>query len=128
MCYKICNFDVEAQAYVEAWAASKTKNELFELLDQSDVWSQRRNRLGNRYSMGYYRMVDSQNWGGRRSRLNITNIEANPNHYTTWQMARYMHKALQRKGVLLPAWMSKDYHCVDNTLPLNMRLNKMLAS
>lgn len=129
MCYKICNFDVEAQAYVEAWSNSKTKNELFELLEQSDVWSARRTRLGNRFTMNLKR------WENPHLPLSvcrkytwITNIEGNPNHYTTWQMAKYMHKALQRKGVLLPAWMSKDYHCVDNTLPLNMRLNKMLAS
>lgn len=126
MCYKICNFDVEAQAYVEAWTASKTKNELFELLDQSDVWAQRRNRLGNRFTMRWWRQEITES--GRKRKVNISNLEGNPNHYTTWQMAKYMHKALQRKGVLLPAWMSKDYHCVDNTLPLNMRLNKMLAS
>ena len=127
MCYKICNFDVEAQTYVEAWKASTTKNELFELLDQSEVWSARRARLGNRFTMGWWRQETTES--GRKRRVNLTNLEGNPNHYTTWKMAKYMHKALQRKGVRLPAWTSRDYHCnVNSTLSLKDRLNDALAS
>ena len=127
MCYKICNFDVEAQTYVEAWKASTTKNELFELLDQSDVWSARRARLGNRFTMGWYRYETTLS--GRKRKVYVTNIEGDASYYSTWKMAKYMHKALQRKGVRLPAWSSRDYHCnINSTLPLKDRLNDALAS
>ena len=118
MCYKICDFDVEAQTYVEAWKASSTKNELFQRLDESDVWENRRQRLLDR-------AAPYDTYSGRWIK---TMRETNPGRYTTWKMAKYMHKALQRKGVLLPEWTSIDYHCLDSALPLAMRLNKTLAS
>jgi hypothetical protein len=129
MCYKICNFDVEAQTYIEAWKASKTKNELFEILDQSDIWSDRRKRLGDRYTMNLSTKVNPHlPWSVCPKSTWITNIEGRPSHYSTWQMAKYMHKALQGKGVRLPAWLSRDFHCADSALPLNRRLNKLLAA
>ena len=118
MCYKICNFDVEAQTYVDAWCNSTTLNDLFALLDESAVWSKRRQRLGDRISRA---------WVGPYNRP-IKNIDADPNRYSTWQMARYMHKALQKKGVLLPPWTSRQYHCINSRLPLANRLNARLAS
>ena len=126
MCYKICDFDNEALTYVDAWCNSSTLNELFDILDASDVWNNRRQRLGSRTTMGWWRWEYTND--GRRRRVKLTNIEGNPRHYTTWQMARSLHKALQRKGVLLPAWTSRQYHCTDNRLPLSNRLNARLAS
>ena len=119
MCYPICDFDIEAQVYVEAWKSSKTKNELFELLEESEAWVNRRERLMKRaapYDTYDYRRLGRKTMGQLR-----------PERYTTWKMAKYMHKALQRKGVLLPYWESKDYYCSNSSLPLVHRLNKRLA-
>jgi len=127
MCYKICNFDVEAQTYIDAWCNSTTLNGLFALLDESTVWSKRRERLGDSYSAGWW-CWRTDKYTGRRKKVYLTNIEGNPNHYSTWQMARYMHKALQKKGVLLPPWTSRQYHCINSRLPLANRLNARLAS
>ena len=123
---KICNFDVEAQAYIDAYCNSNTLNELIALLDESSVWRNRRERLGNSYSAGWYEWRTNEETG-RRKKVYLTNIEGNPNQYSTWQMARYMHKALQKKGVLLPPWTDRKYHCIDSRMPLVNRLNARLA-
>jgi hypothetical protein len=116
MCYKVCNFEIEAQTYIDAYCNSVTLNDLFAILDKSEVWTNRRKRLGNRISRTWVTQY------GRPMR----NIDAEPSRYSTHQMARYMHKALQKKGVLLPPWTTLQYLCGTKRLSLAGRLNNRI--
>ena len=118
MCYKVCNFEIEAQTYIDAYCNSTTLNDLFAILDKSEVWSKRRKRLGNRISRTWVTQY------GRPMR----NIDAEPSRYSTHQMARYMHKALIKKGVLLPPWTTLKYLYGEKRLSLAGRLNNRILA
>ena len=126
--YFRCEVEQESIVYVQAWLKSKTRNELFQLLEQSPVWQARIERLKSAPvrdsyyhawnlcrelpdgSLEYSKTRKAEINGWRRQ----TSLEARgPRPFTIKKTARSFHYYLRSKGVKLGEWSSKCYHCTN---------------
>jgi len=127
MCYNRCTTEAVAAVYVNAWLETKTKNELFEVLEANELWTCRIDRLKTTYRRlerwypagetrvkGAWRYVTLTMAEHKSRERQYERPRIQSGFFETRNTAQRFHAYLKYSpsmGIHLPLWSDKEYEC-----------------